>query len=597
MADEYEGIPLATEPPADDDWAPPAGGVEDGTAANDDETVRTVPWPTLDSTALHGTAGQIVNLVAPHTEADPAAILVQLLAVFGATVGRGPHIVVGNDVHPAILHPVIVGRTSSGAKGTSYGVVNAVRKQALPEFDANIVSGLSSAEGLIEMVRDGTPADDATEDNHDPGVTDKRLLVKETEYRSVLARCRREGNVLGPTMRQAWDGEVLRTLNRKNNKLIATDPHIVIIGHVTPREFRETLVASDLSGGSVNRLLICLSRRSRLHSRLGNIPESVLAAAAELFEAAYDQASVRGRLTFTDAFWRRWDRAYRDLNRDRPDTQAADASARAVPMVLRLALLYTLFDRAAAIDVDHLDAALDLWAYAEHGTRWLFSSHELEVQREAVGGLANFILGGGSKGRTRTEISVDHFKRHKSAKEISAELAPLVHDGVVIEIKEETRGRTATRYVHRSCAKSESAKDAAQGANPPPNYCETSANHHLDTASADEVDSHEFADGSQRETWHDLQSSPNSLIRSPEGGNEAAMPPSPPSPPSDTAPGGLTEHAPGVTPRVQQIAARNNGRFTAEPPCFYCDRPVAGKQTDEQGRYAHLNCQSQAEAG
>src|SRR5271165_3186889 len=63
---------------------------------DDDETVRTVPWPTLNDAALHGTAGKIVNLAAPHTEADPAAILVQLLAVFGAAVGPEPHFVAGN---------------------------------------------------------------------------------------------------------------------------------------------------------------------------------------------------------------------------------------------------------------------------------------------------------------------------------------------------------------------------------------------------------------------------------------------------------------------------------------------------------------------
>ena len=37
--------------------------------------------------------------------------------------------------------------------------------------------------------------------------------------------------------------------------------------------------------------------------------------------------------------------------------------------------------------------------------------------------------------------------------------------------------------------------------------------------------------------------------------------------------------------------AVNHGRFTPDPPCFYCDKPVTGKQADEHGRYAHLSCQ------
>jgi Bifunctional DNA primase/polymerase, N-terminal len=250
----------------------------DANPQNDGETVQTLPWPTLSPAALRGTAGKIVNLVAPHTEADPAAILVQLHAVFGATLGPGPHVMAGNERHPAIIHPLIVGRTNNGAKGTSLGVVEAIRKHALPEFDACTASGLSSAEGLIELVRDPS-GDDPDDKNFDPGALDKRLLVKESEYKSVLIRQRREGNTLSQTLRDAFDGKTLRTLTRKHNSLIATGPHIVVIGHVTPREFRNSLEDSDLAGGSVNRLLICLSRRTRLHSRLGNVPEDVLAAA------------------------------------------------------------------------------------------------------------------------------------------------------------------------------------------------------------------------------------------------------------------------------------------------------------------------------
>jgi Bifunctional DNA primase/polymerase, N-terminal/Protein of unknown function (DUF3987) len=336
----------------------------DANEDDDGETVQTVPWPTLSPAALHGTAGKIVKAVAPHTEADPAALLVQLLAVFGATVGPSPHIVVGNKRHRAVINPLIVGRTNNGAKGTGLDAVEAVRKCCLDWFDEFTTSGLSSAEGLIELVRD--PSGDPNDDNYDPGVADKRLLVKESEYRSVLTRGRREGNTLAMTLRQAFDGDNLRTLTRKHNKLTATDPHIVVIGHITPREFGAAVDDSDLAGGSVNRLLICLSRRSRLNTRMGNIPGEVLADAGKLFDKAQKIAQDRGRLEFTEGFWERWDRVYPDLNRDRPDCGATDATARAVTMVLRLSLLYALIDGKDAIDVDHLDAALALWGYCEH---------------------------------------------------------------------------------------------------------------------------------------------------------------------------------------------------------------------------------------
>src|ERR1700733_5878599 len=46
--------------------------------------------PKLGEAALHGLAGLAVRTIAPHTEAHPAAILLQLLAVFGNLAGRGP---------------------------------------------------------------------------------------------------------------------------------------------------------------------------------------------------------------------------------------------------------------------------------------------------------------------------------------------------------------------------------------------------------------------------------------------------------------------------------------------------------------------------
>jgi len=47
-------------------------------------------WPEPPGAgAYHGLPGEIVEMLAPHTEADPAAILSQLLVAFGAAVGRG----------------------------------------------------------------------------------------------------------------------------------------------------------------------------------------------------------------------------------------------------------------------------------------------------------------------------------------------------------------------------------------------------------------------------------------------------------------------------------------------------------------------------
>jgi Protein of unknown function (DUF3987) len=394
-----------------------------------------------------------------------------------------------------VIHPLIVGRTNVGAKDTGLAVVEAIRRKAAPDFDACVTSGLSSAEGLIEAVRD--------EDGDNPGAGDKRLLVKETEFRSVLTRARREGNTLGTVLRQAWDGEPLRTLTRKANRLTATDAHVVLIGHITPREFQDTLRPGDLSGGSINRLLIALSRRRpNVQTRFGNIPDSVLDVAAEVFYAAAAHASVCDEIGFTDEFWQRWENVYPELVRERPDSDAVDATARAVPQVLRLALIYALFDGAAKIDTEHLNAALALWSYCEDSARWLFSSFQKEAYDTGLEKLAAFIKAGGEDGRTRTEISRDHFKGNKTAEHINAKLAPLIHDGIIAEVDR--------RFVHYN-EMTNFTKTASQQAYPSTN-CERNG------TKGDHAASSEIIVSANTNVTTDQGSSSNSFIRKDNGG-------------------------------------------------------------------------------
>src|SRR5712671_70478 len=69
-------------------------------------------WPDpLPSEAYHGLAGEIVRAIEPHTEADPAALLLQLLAGFGSIVGRKPHFRAEADRHYLNLFVVLVGTT------------------------------------------------------------------------------------------------------------------------------------------------------------------------------------------------------------------------------------------------------------------------------------------------------------------------------------------------------------------------------------------------------------------------------------------------------------------------------------------------------
>ena len=71
-----------------------------------------------------------------------------------------------------------------------------------PNSDQRLSTGLSSGEGVVWAVRDSQDGD--------PGAADKRLLVLEPEFASVLKAASREISTLSPTLRNGWDGRPLR---------------------------------------------------------------------------------------------------------------------------------------------------------------------------------------------------------------------------------------------------------------------------------------------------------------------------------------------------------------------------------------------------
>jgi len=411
------------------------------------------PWPEAPSPeAYHGIAGEFVRTLDPHTEADPMALLVQFLIAFGNVVGRCPYYVVEADEHHVNAFAVLVGSTSKGRKGTSWGQVRR-RFGAVDTTWTNerLVAGLSSGEGMIWAVRDpihkhepikakGGRVIDYQDVIADPGVDDKRLLVTETEFASTLQVARREGNTLSPLIRQAWDTGSLRTLT-KNNPAKATDAHISIIGHITKPELLRHLDSTETANGFANRFLWICTRRSK------SLPDGGRALDLDwssfdrrLAEAVRFARDVR-RIARDDEAGRIWHGIYDELSGARPGLLGA-VIGRAEAQVLRLACIYALLDLMAIIMPEHLKAALAVWEYAEASARFIFGD---ALGDPTADGILS-VLRQSEAGMTRTEIR-DFFKRNKSGHEIARALATLQEQGLAEFRSEETDGRPAERWV------------------------------------------------------------------------------------------------------------------------------------------------------
>ena len=301
------------------------------------------PGP-LAPEAFHGIAGEVVQLIEPQTEADPAAILVQFLAAIGNLIGHGPHYRVEASEHHPKLNVLIVGDTSKSRKGTSWDrCVEPLRTVDPVWAGERIVRGLSSGEGLIHAVRDpihrnerDRKSGDAETILIDPGVDDKRLLVQESEFASVLRVVGRQGNTLSPVIRDAWDQGALSTLTR-NTPLRATRSHISIIGHITAEELVRELTATDVANGLMNRFLFVFARRSKMLP-FGGTPIDWSGIVERLRTVRAKVATVQ-EVRMSEAARRDWIEAYPILSAGLPGLLGA-ATGRAEAQVIRLALVW-----------------------------------------------------------------------------------------------------------------------------------------------------------------------------------------------------------------------------------------------------------------
>jgi len=412
-------------------------------------------WPVLDPAALEGLAGAFVSTVAPHTESDPAAILIQLLAAFGSLIGRSPYFPVEADEHHTNLFVGIVGATSKGRKGTSWGHVQRAGVAVDQAWKERIVSGLTSGEGLIWNVRDQSSKYDAAQEQEvivDPGVTDKRLMALVPELASVLRVMGREGNTLSAGLREAWDRGDLQTLT-KNSPARATAAHITVIGHITSDELVRYLDRTEAANGFANRFLWCCAKRSKYLPEGGNLSESDLSSLSSHIRKSFESAKTAGSMQRSEDARRLWCEVYNRLSDGRPGLLGA-VTSRAEAQVTRLSCIYALLDGSRLIERCHLGAALALWRYCEDSARYIFgdalgdptADRILDALRREPGGLP------------KTQI-FGLFGRHPKAGKIDSALKVLSGHGLAHRITTHTGGRPGERWV----ATCEQAKEAKKG--------------------------------------------------------------------------------------------------------------------------------------
>jgi hypothetical protein len=323
-----------------------------------------VPYPVINPKAYYGPLGRITQILAPATEADPAAVLVQLLVGWGNVFGRGAYFSVSSTKHFTNLFCCIVGRTAKARKGLALGVAQWI----LDRVDAdwvrdNIRSGLASGEGLIWKVRDPIYSHERNRKSGvvdevltDPGVEDKRLLVAETEFGNALTVMGRSGNTLSAVIRDAFDGKERLGSLVKNSPYVASGAHISIIEQITAHELRLRMKECEHWDGFANRFFFACARRAQVMSDPPDLSqvEGLGEELSELIERTCWAKKVC-EMERDEKAKRLWDKIYNEFADDDTEDVVAATIDRGDVLMLRLSMIYALSDGSRIIKAEHVE--------------------------------------------------------------------------------------------------------------------------------------------------------------------------------------------------------------------------------------------------
>jgi hypothetical protein len=277
----------------------------------------------------------------------------------------------------------------------------------------------------------------------DDGAKDKRLLIVEPEFSSVLQVMARQGNTISAMLRQAWDTGDIHTLTK--DPLHARSTHISLVGHITKGELLLRLNSTEAANGFGNRILWTCAVRSKILPHGGVLDPAALAHWSDSIREAVEWLGTQEcpiRVTWNDDAKKLWESVYEKLSEGKPGMFGA-VTSRAEAYVVRLALVYALLDSSSVIWEEHLLAALAVWEYCESSAMFIFGG--------ATGDpLADEILEALSqspRGLTRVQIS-GLFSRNKDAKEIGRALKLLADQGRAKRVRDTGGvGRPPERWV------------------------------------------------------------------------------------------------------------------------------------------------------
>lgn len=439
------------------------------------ERRRYIAVPASSDDMFYGPIGDWSVELGTRSEASPVAIAAGFLTYAGCCFGRDTGLWLGDDQHHPRLGVLHIGRSNRGRKGTAVSPIRRLVSEMMrtdevarrfasanggdfaPFTPGYHFGGLSSREGLAFAIRDPTfkwdkEAKEWIED--DPGVTDKRLFIVESEFANILAQAGREGNTLSSALRDCFDGIDLAPLT-KTERTRASSPHVCMVAHITPAELLAMIKEVAVRNGFLNRFIIIWAERTQIIPLPEPTDPKIIAQWAGLLNQSIGWVrEKKPKIRLDDAARELYEDIYRrEWSRGHSSEIVESLTERAPAMGLRIALTLAVMDRSPAITENHLASGIAWTRYSRASIEYVWRDRA----RLREGGVADAEVRGRAarvfrflrekrEPVSRTDLVRDCFQGNVRASDIDAALEFLqLQTPPVIEVQEVVTRRTRAR--------------------------------------------------------------------------------------------------------------------------------------------------------
>jgi hypothetical protein len=446
----------------DQDWLPRTPKKQSAAplAPEVELTPGLVPWPEpIGRVGRYGIAGEFVDLVDPHTEADPNIVLLTFLVYAGNLLGRNFYLPAGADKHCGNIFLAIVGHTGFGRKGSAISAVEAFFRDGpgAPGLPL-VLYGISSGEGIIHEIRDPVVKvafDKKTkkfeETTTDHGVEEKRLIISLSEMQQFFVALRRQDSIVSSVMRQGWDKDRIQSPS-KNSGVKATGACVSLVGGASREELLGLVNTNDAANGTLNRILFGCSRRSKKLPEGGQFPELVESRPWRELQTRF-QRNIKSNghpleLKRDREAADRWGKnqtpergMYEELTQARAGLWG-DVTARGAQQVMRLSVITAVINGSRALRDEHQDAGREQWRYCDASAQHVFGDR---LDNPTASEILTHLRKAGPGGMTRSQIQ-GVWSRNKPVEEINTALRILANLSIAHYRLESTGGRPTERW-------------------------------------------------------------------------------------------------------------------------------------------------------